>query len=60
MKTCEFCYKQVDGKLPSDWDLVWQSCVCPDCKKRVKEDGGYNVVKGGAYSSGPDPREKSQ
>ena len=41
---CEFCYKPADGDLPPEWDLVWQSAVCPECQQRVKEDGGYAVV----------------
>jgi len=55
---CEFCYKQSNRKnLPETWNLVWQSAVCPDCQKRVARDGGYGVVKGGAYANGKkDPR----
>lgn len=55
---CEFCYIVVlEGNLPKDWDLVWQSAVCPNCQNRVEADGGYAVVKGGAYSDGrTDPR----
>lgn len=56
--TCEFCYRTEDrDDLPAGWDLVWQSCVCPECIARVGRDGGYSVVKGGAYADGrPDPR----
>jgi len=54
---CEFCFKVCnENNLPEMWDLVWQSAVCPECQERVKADGGYDVVKGGAYAKGPDPR----
>lgn len=55
---CEFCFKQTNrNQLPADWDWVWQSAVCPGCRERVQRDGGYNVVKGGAYAGGrTDPR----
>ena len=55
---CEFCFLQnTDAILPEGWDLVWQSPVCPSCRERVANDGGYAVVKGGAYAGGkPDPR----
>jgi hypothetical protein len=55
---CEFCFKQSNHhRLPEKWELVWQSAVCPDCQKRVEKDGGYAVVKGGAYAKGKiDPR----
>ena len=55
---CEFCFKQSnDNILPIGWDIVWQVAVCPDCQKRVAKDGGYLMVKGGAYAGDiPDPR----
>ena len=55
---CEFCFKQSNHfMLPAGWDLVWQSAVCPDCQNRVANDGGYFVVKGGAYAgTRRDPR----
>ena len=55
---CEFCFRKAyTNVLPRGWDLVWQSAVCPKCVERVKEDGGYAVVKGGAYANGKrDPR----
>ena len=55
---CEFCFAcLLDGDLPSDWDLVWLSAICPSCQKKVSDDGGYSEVKGGAYSNGRrDPR----
>ena len=54
---CEYCYRIFYGtKLPDDWDFVWQSAVCPDCKGKVAQDGGYGVVPGGKYAIGPDPR----
>ena len=55
---CEFCFAcLLDGDLPSDWDLVWQSAICPSCQKKVSDDGGIFKVKGGAYSDGRrDPR----
>jgi len=54
---CEFCFKKSYQRfLPDGWEWVWQSAVCPSCRKRVEKDGGYNVVKGGAYAKVPDPR----
>ncbi|HEY3315211.1 MAG TPA: DUF5131 family protein, partial [Bacillota bacterium] len=54
---CEFCYKTHYGpRLPADWDLVWQSAVCPECQEKVKRDGGYGKVFCGAYATTPDPR----
>ncbi len=48
---CEFCFKSYFGNpLPDDWDLVWQSAVCPKCQCRVARDGGYGKVRGGAYA----------
>ena len=57
---CEFCFRVIaEGPLPSSWELVWQSAVCPECQKRVAERGGYAVVPGGAFAQGPDPRENN-
>ena len=55
---CEFCFRtSAAAQLPRDWLLVWQSAVCPHCQPRVQRDGGYAVVKGGAYAGArPDPR----
>lgn len=54
---CEFCYMRAyTASLPSSWEWVWQSAVCPDCQAKVAENGGYGVVKGGAYAEIPDPR----
>ena len=55
---CEFCYREYYGNpLPDSWDFVWQSAVCPECRQLVPLDGGYAVVKGGAYAGNkPDPR----
>lgn len=54
---CEFCYMRAyTDRLPLSWEWVWQSAVCPDCATRVQGDGGYAVVKGGAYAEVPDPR----
>jgi len=51
MWVCEFCFETSHANiLPSGWDLVWQSAVCPICQKRVDRDGGYHRVKGGAYA----------
>lgn len=55
---CEFCYREdASARLPDKWDFVWQSAVCPECRVRVHADGGYAVVKGGAYAKRPDPRD---
>lgn len=54
---CEFCFTPAPpGDLPGEWDLALQSAVCPECIRRVAKDGGYAVVKGGAYATTPDPR----
>lgn len=55
---CEFCFAcLLDGNLPEDWALVWQSAVCPSCQIKVKRDGGYFFVNGGAYADDrTDPR----
>ena len=56
---CEFCHETFYGDtLPHEWDWVFQSAVCPACIPRVKADGGYAVVLGGAYAGNrPDPRD---
>lgn len=55
---CEFCFRVIHNKdLPATWDLIWQSAVCPKCQSKVAADGGYNIVKGGAYAGKrTDPR----
>lgn len=55
---CEFCFKiSKRNRLPAKWDFILQSAVCPQCQRRVQSDGGYGVVKGGAYANGKrDPR----
>lgn len=55
---CEFCFAcLLEGDLPTDWDLVFLSAVCPSCQKKVAQDGGYHSVPGGSYSDGrKDPR----
>ena len=55
---CEYCFAcLLEGNLPDDWDLVFQPAVCPSCQEKVKQDGGYHKVFGGAYSDGrKDPR----
>src|SRR3990167_2310585 len=55
---CEFCFNTIYGnELPTTWDLVWQTVVCPKCQRLVALDGGYAMVKVGAYADGkPDPR----
>lgn len=57
---CEFCFDvSYMPILPAHWDLVWQCAVCTRCQKRVQQDGGYGVVKGGAYAEGKaDPRAR--
>jgi len=59
--TCEFCYTQsFNYILPSGWQFIWESAICPDCYKIVaKMDNWINKVNGGAFSGGmPDPRKK--
>lgn len=54
---CEFCYRPApEDTEKAGWDLVWQSFVCPGCQLLVARDGGYAVVKCGAYAGIPDPR----
>ena len=55
---CEFCFAcLLGGDLPADWDLVFQSAICPSCQKKVAQDGGYHNVPGGSYSDErKDPR----
>ncbi|MFL6416122.1 MAG: hypothetical protein ACJ74Y_10710 [Bryobacteraceae bacterium] len=57
---CEFCFRTIkDDVLPNNWEWIYQSAVCPDCKARVEASGGYRVVMGGAYAgSRKDPRAK--
>jgi hypothetical protein len=57
---CEFCFLTLPKSvtiLPPDWDWAWQAAICPECRPRVAQDGGYAVVPGGKYASIPDPRE---
>lgn len=57
MWICEFCYARLYVvMLPKSWEFVWQSAVCPECHARAQQDGGYSVVKGGAYAEVSDPR----
>lgn|SRR5512139_180616 len=51
---CGFCYKKVSGDIPPDWDIVFQTPVCPDCQFRVSGDGGYTNVPLGAYAFSKD------
>jgi hypothetical protein len=54
---CEFCYTMLfTDRLPDGWDWIYQSAVCPECRERVAQAGGYHVVVAGAYAEGPDPR----
>jgi hypothetical protein len=58
---CAYCYRALlKGNLPPDWDLVFQSPICPDCLARAKRehpDDWPRVVKCGEYANGkPDPR----
>ncbi len=47
---CAFCHEIYYGNpLSEKWDRVWQHNVCPECQIRVEKDGGYAVVKCGAY-----------
>jgi hypothetical protein len=33
---CEFCFRTNNREvLPQGWDWVWQSAVCPKCKRKV-------------------------
>jgi len=57
---CEFCFRVIHHRvLPANWAFLWQSAVCPKCVERVRQDGGYGVVKGGAYAGNRrDPRSQ--
>jgi len=60
MGVCELCFRKApEGDLPADWDIIWQSLVCPECQKRAKQEGkDIPHMKGGCYADGrPDPRE---
>jgi len=36
---CELCYRVSDAQyLPSTWEIVHQSIICPTCGKRVRQD----------------------
>ena len=54
---CELCYKPAVGDLPSDWELIWGSAICPDCIFK-NQDSGLSIsdTKCGCYSYMPDPR----
>jgi hypothetical protein len=67
--TCELCYAQHTGdRIPDDWDIVWQSPICPDCQEKckientVREIQGLDPIhlpdrRGGCFANGkPDPR----
>lgn len=55
---CEFCFAMSAAEvLPATWARVLQCSVCPYCRERVAADGGYEIVKAGAYAEGQDPRD---
>ena len=54
---CEFCYKPCAGNLPSDWEFIFQSAICPDCIIRAKSESKLlTEIKGGEYAYISDPR----
>ncbi len=57
---CEFCFLTIfDEELPPDWELEWQSAICPTCLERLRAefgDGWINNAPGGCYAKIPDPR----
>jgi hypothetical protein len=60
---CEYCYIEVVADtMPEEWDLIFQSYLCPTCIARAKKEHPHDwlyVVKCGEYSNGkPDPRQK--
>lgn len=58
---CEFCFKTIDKPidLPKDWIIVFQSCICPDCRKKLEMIPDWiQNVPGGSFASGTDPRKK--
>jgi predicted amidophosphoribosyltransferase len=60
---CELCYTEApikDGKVTENWDLVFQSFICPNCQKKAEAEGKPLAhCVGGCYANGkPDPRLK--
>lgn len=55
---CELCYCDApDGDLPSEWDIVLQSLICPSCKARAKAEGlGITTMFCGMWATREDPR----
>ena len=57
---CEICYRALPNMtLPADWELVFQSAICPDCQKHAKDNNIAlcNLICG-SRAQGPDPRAK--
>jgi hypothetical protein len=57
---CEICYRALPLiDLPTDWDLVFQSAICPKCLEYAKEnDIPFCDLVCGSRACGPDPRAK--
>jgi hypothetical protein len=57
MAVCELCYRP-KTENDKDWELCYQSWVCPGCVRRaVLDDKALPYCVGGCYSGGKrDPR----
>jgi hypothetical protein len=55
---CEYCYATSDDSiLPPDWDMIWQSVVCPECVRRLAAKTiEVHTTPGGAFANTVDPR----
>ena len=61
MSICELCYVETpEGDIPQDWDIVWQSLICPECQTRLAALSiRYSDAVGGMFTDKKDPREDS-
>ena len=56
---CELCHRQSNHNLlPDGWVFVWQSAICPECRRKAEKSGiAIANCVGGQYANGkPDPR----
>lgn len=59
---CEACYRTSNATiLPTGWELVWQSAICPKCAREATITKiGFANLRGGQYAGRRrDPRAKS-
>ncbi len=58
---CEACYRTTNATiLPTGWELVWQSAICPKCAREATITKiGFANLRGGQYAGRRrDPRAK--